>query len=1342
MMLHCTLVAAPGSGLTAGPLELAVDVPARCTGAELQQALSLRYGTGELTVDRIPLAALTVGEAPLVPGAVLVDGLDRGSGARADAAGLVLAVHGGPAAGLIVPLRRGRIRIGRSGTGVVIPDAELSRDHAQLEVADSAVTLRDLGSANGTTVDARRVRTAAVSTKALIGCGGSSMSLVFGGPDDGGILGPGVPAAAGSDVSEPLPVSNPAAGSNRKALVLAAVLPLALGTGLAVATGMWIFLAFTAVSVVSVLVPVAAGRRQRRELKSAVAAAARRDAERRRRAAPSAGELSLRCCFSGSSPPQGPAVPGPVWLRLGQAPQRANIRLDPPDPGFRAPPLGMTPVVLDPATAVTALRGPEPAVSGLLRSILLQLACYAAAARTRILIHGPGPALLPARFLAAATLSAQESSTLETLSGGLGGDDGRGVLIIAGSTSTAVLRAAAAAGGWQVIDCGGDPAADAVLELSERTGRLSTAGKTVEFTPDLVPAGVFDRNCRRLGGSAPATAPPAGIPAACPLSAVLPLGTPDISRRWAESPTGGLPVVVGVGRSGPLRLDLQADGPHVLVAGTTGSGKSEFLRTLAAALAAAYPPSRVNVLFIDFKGGSGLAPLAGLPHCVGLLTDLEASELSRTLVSLAAEVRRREELLAAHRAADLTAYDSLDHGGPPLPHLVLVIDEFRLLVDESPAALAELMRIAAIGRSLGIHLVMATQRPQGAISADIRANVTSRIALRVQSDPESADVINSRLAAAIPVTVPGRAYLVRGSGAPEEFQTATVAVPSEEPDRGPTVMTAMDFLNHRPAGQAAAAAPVPGPQPGPGLARLVEAVSSAWALAGGGALRRPVAAPLPSLLPFPSEPVPQEPVLQAPLLQDPLLQAPLAPDAASCGTRIRLGLLDVPEEQRVAEFGWLPGSDGHLALVAGTAGGADAVLELIVDQLLHCRAESHLYILDAAGLFGTAATAARVGAVAGLHELRRAARALERLAEEMTRRLAARHPNGAPAIVLVLCGWGSWVSAFRAGPLAWAEDLVQDLVRDGGRAGITVVAAGGRELVAARFFPALPNRIFLPAGSSEEERLAWPRLPAVDAGRVAVFGPMSPAASAAGHAGQLFGPVSPGVRMQHAAVAHRPFRVEPLPGHVTVSEVRSRAPGPPQDNTLRLGLGGDELLPAGIRLPRGAALAVLGGAASGKSSLLLALPGLNPEATWLSAPPTGAERYWSGIHEAALSGTLDPAAILLADDLDLQPAEAGSRMASLNSLGWRVVFTAGFSPGIRQRVPLALTAAGQGRGVLIAPRSLLDGELFGVRFDVGQSPPPGRAVVIADGRTWVVQLACAAPATGPAALRRHGTRTQ
>jgi S-DNA-T family DNA segregation ATPase FtsK/SpoIIIE len=443
--------------------------------------------------------------------------------------------------------------------------------------------------------------------------------------------------------------------------------------------------------------------------------------------------------------------------------------------------------------------------------------------------------------------------------------------------------------------------------------------------------------------------------------------------------------------------------------------------------------------------------------------------------------------------------------------------------------------------------------------------------------------------------------------------------------------------------------------------------------------------------------------------------------------RIRLGLLDIPEEQRVTEFGWVPGTHGHLGLISGSTGGSDAALRLIVDQLLSCGDESRLYLLDAAGAFSAAVTSPRVGAVVGLHELRRAVRVLERISEEMTRRLSAADTTHAPALVLALCGWGTWVSSIRASPLAWAEDIVQDLMRDGARAAITVLVAGERELVTARFFAAIPNRIFQPAGSTDEALLAWPRLPDIDAaaGRVVVFGPVSPAASTEGHVGQLFGTLPPALRDGAVTPGTRPFRVEPLPGLVSVADVRSRAPGrPPPPGPLWLGVGGDELLPAGIHLPRGAVLAVLGGHASGKSSLLRALPGLNPEVSWVHAPPvTDPERHWSRTQDAALAGTLDPAAVLLADDLDLQSSETNSRLLLLNSLGWRVVLTAGYNPGIRQRVPLVQNAAAQGRGVLIAPRGLMDGELFGVRYESEPSPPPGRAVVIADGRSRVVQLA-------------------
>ena len=433
-------------------------------------------------------------------------------------------------------------------------------------------------------------------------------------------------------------------------------------------------------------------------------------------------------------------------------------------------------------------------------------------------------------------------------------------------------------------------------------------------------------------------------------------------------------------------IDLQADGPHILVAGTTGSGKSEFLRTLTAGLAASYPPDRINLLFIDFKGGSGLGPLTGLPHCVGMLTDLGTDEVERTLVSLRAEMRRREEMLATAQAPDLTAYEAVDPPLPALPHLILVIDEFRMLVEEAPAALSELMRVAAIGRSLGIHLIMATQRPQGAITADIRANVTSCVALRVQSDLESLDIMDSRLAAAIPRATPGRAFLVRGTEAPEEFQTATLTPAPPRPAGATVTLFPVQEYLARPQISAVtdedipgagAAAPAPAHAAGAPGRRAVPAV--------GGAGRHPATPSRGGPAPRSAAVSPGWPGRRTP-----------APGRARRDWRpagygrqgaVRLGWVDIPEEQRVAELRWHPAGHGHLGLVGGAAGAGDAAVALAVDQLLAGEDGPHLYLLDAGGAFSAAATSARVGAVAGLHELRRAVRVLERVAEEVTRRL-------------------------------------------------------------------------------------------------------------------------------------------------------------------------------------------------------------------------------------------------------------------------------------------------------------------------------------------------------------------
>ncbi len=236
-------------------------------------------------------------------------------------------------------------------------------------------------------------------------------------------------------------------------------------------------------------------------------------------------------------------------------------------------------------------------------------------------------------------------------------------------------------------------------------------------------------------------------------------------------------VVIGESLDGPFAFDLRRDGPHGLVAGTTGSGKSELLQTIVASLAATNTPEGMNFVLIDYKGGAAFRDFAPLPHTVGMVTDLDTHLVERALESLGAELRRREHLLAEAAAKDIEDYvERLGRGEPlpPMPRLLIVIDEFASLVRELPDFVTGLVNIAQRGRSLGIHLILATQRPTGVVSNDIRANTNLRIALRVTDSSESTDVIDAGDAAQIQKSTPGRGYIRLGAGALLPFQSGRV----------------------------------------------------------------------------------------------------------------------------------------------------------------------------------------------------------------------------------------------------------------------------------------------------------------------------------------------------------------------------------------------------------------------------------------------------------------------------------------------------------------------------------------------------------------------------------------
>lgn len=209
------------------------------------------------------------------------------------------------------------------------------------------------------------------------------------------------------------------------------------------------------------------------------------------------------------------------------------------------------------------------------------------------------------------------------------------------------------------------------------------------------------------------------------------------------SPTQ-LRACLGVGAAGQAWVDLVTDGPHALVVGTTGAGKSELLTSWLVQLAWSQPPEALQLILVDYKGGTCLGPLKRLPHCVDLLTDLEPAATARAIEAISAQLRRREQILRKSNCKDITEYEQLRRHQPsltPLARMLVVVDEFATLAATQEELLEHLLRLAAQGRSLGMHLILATQHPHGALSTSITANAALRVCLRMLDASEGAPLL-------------------------------------------------------------------------------------------------------------------------------------------------------------------------------------------------------------------------------------------------------------------------------------------------------------------------------------------------------------------------------------------------------------------------------------------------------------------------------------------------------------------------------------------------------------------------------------------------------------------------
>lgn len=270
--------------------------------------------------------------------------------------------------------------------------------------------------------------------------------------------------------------------------------------------------------------------------------------------------------------------------------------------------------------------------------------------------------------------------------------------------------------------------------------------------------------------------PGASLPSLVRLPELLGYGTIDSAAvRTFWSAKTGVSTPIGTGENGPLTLDLVKDGPHGLVGGTTGSGKSEFLRSLVTGLAARNDPTRLNFILIDFKGGAAFKACERLPHTIGTISNLDEQLADRAVRALEAEMERRQRIFA--RAGE--GIDNLDaylasNPSEPMPRLLLIVDEFAMLAKDFPEVLTSLVSVAAVGRTLGVHMILATQRPAGVVSEDILANTNLRVALRVQSRDDSINVIGVPTAAGIGRDQSGRAFVKLGQDDITPVQTALV----------------------------------------------------------------------------------------------------------------------------------------------------------------------------------------------------------------------------------------------------------------------------------------------------------------------------------------------------------------------------------------------------------------------------------------------------------------------------------------------------------------------------------------------------------------------------------------
>jgi S-DNA-T family DNA segregation ATPase FtsK/SpoIIIE len=747
------------------------------------------------------------------------------------------------------------------------------------------------------------------------------------------------------------------------------------------------------------------------------------------------------------------------------------------------------------------------------------------------------------------------------------------------------------------------------------------------------------------------------------------------------------------------------------------------------------------------------------------------------LVSLGAELRRREAQLAGAAAKDIEDYlDKRSRGGnglPPMPRLVLVVDEFASMVRELPDFISGLVNIAQRGRSLGIHMVLATQRPGGAVTPDIRANTNLRIALRTTDTTESRDIIDAPDSGEISPANPGRAYARLGPSALLPFQAGRVggrrpdgAVPegTEAPVRVEAVSW-RELGGPLPIGRSRKGASGPAQtQAVTDLAVLTQAVAQAARLAEVPRQPSPWLPPLPHVLEWTAPPAP----------------APAAEREAGLSP-VAYGMVDLPARQTRAPLEFDIDRAGHLHLIGSPRSGRSQALRTLAAALAqaHGADDVHLYGVDCGnGALNALAALPHCGAVVDRNQVERLSRLLDRLNAELTARQGVLGSRGAADlaelrraqapgerlahIVVMVDRFEVFEREFTAYDNGSLMERMVRLLRDGAGVGIHVVLAGDRVLGGSRFSGTTEDKIVLKLNDRQDyssvgiPTKSAPTDPAPGRGirtldlaeaQIAVLtGDLSGAAQ-----GQYLADLGSSLTEREAELPgeRRALRLDVLPDRIGYQEALAlhtrRGPMRPL-----VAIGGDTLTSLGPDLADVPTFVVAGPPRTGRSTVLLTAahslladgaglvvlaPRRSPLRDLAGRPGVAAvitdaqvtvEEFRKVLGNIAQDNAVivvDDAELLMGTDIDgdltlLARGGAGS--------GWGVL-----AAGNAESLSLSLAGwMGQVKrnrtGMLLSPQSLADGEVIGVKLTrgvVGQAPQPGRGLLhLGDGALLTVQV--------------------